>query len=62
MVTPVKWKYNSFQGFRRDSGKFESEIIASGGLAIMKTRRAADPRPSALSPFRFCTVFHEMSK
>jgi hypothetical protein len=30
MVTPVKWKYNSFPGFRRDSGKFESEIIARG--------------------------------
>jgi hypothetical protein len=30
MVTPVKWKYNSFTGFRRDSRKFETEIIARG--------------------------------
>jgi hypothetical protein len=27
---PVKWKYNSFQGLRRDSGKFESKIIVRG--------------------------------
>jgi hypothetical protein len=27
---PVKWMYNSFPGFRRDSGKFESKIIARG--------------------------------
>jgi hypothetical protein len=30
MVTLVKWKYNSFTGFRRDSRKFETEIIARG--------------------------------
>jgi hypothetical protein len=29
-LPPVKWKYNSFTGLRRDSGKFESEIIARG--------------------------------
>jgi hypothetical protein len=28
--TAVKWKYNSFLGFRRESGKFESDIIARG--------------------------------
>jgi hypothetical protein len=27
---PVKWMYNSIPGFRRDSGKFESKIIARG--------------------------------